>query len=73
MELKLERWMLDHLCARTTLWHSEESVQWDWQSPNARVQRADDEALKLALYPYRPRCNEMLGETTHSGLALHDY
>ena len=27
---------------------------------NARVQRANDEALKCALYPYRSRCNEML-------------
>jgi hypothetical protein len=32
-------------------------------TPNARVQRADDEALKYALYPYRSRCNEMLGDS----------
>ena len=30
---------------------------------NARVQRANDDAAKCALYPYRSRCNEMLGIT----------
>jgi hypothetical protein len=38
---------------------------------NARVQRADDEAMKLALYPSRSRCNEMLACSSVSKRAQH--
>jgi hypothetical protein len=34
---------------------------------NARVQRADDEAPKYALYLSRSRCNEMLGGVIGAG------
>jgi hypothetical protein len=35
--------------------------------PNARVQRADDEAERRALYRSRSRCNEMLYRRTYHG------
>jgi hypothetical protein len=34
-------------------------------APNARVQRAEDDVLKFALYPSRSRCNEYKGVPLH--------